>query len=154
MTHTARINLFQLAPGALKALVNLSMTMKKGQLGPRLVELIQLRVSQINGCGFCIDMHWRDLLKQDVDPRHLNALPAWREAPWFSARERAALQWAEALNAIPHKDPSDADFAELKANFSDDEIAEIGYTVGAIRSWNMLNVSSRNPIPEHPAPGM
>ncbi len=154
MTHSPRIAFFNLAQPQLQAMFNLSSSLRKGSLGARLVELVQLRISQINGCGFCIDMHWRDLLGQDVAPRHLNALAAWREAPFFSERERAALAWAELLNAIPAKDPGDDDFARVKAHLSDEEIVELGYAVGAIRVWNMLNVSLRNPIPHTPLPGM
>jgi len=154
MTHTARASLFQHAQPQLQAMLKLSAAVKNSSLGARLVELVNLRVSQMNGCGFCIDMHWRDLIKQDVSPRHLNAVSAWREAPFFSERERAALHWAEVVNAIPVKDPGDADFAQLKAHFSDAEIVELGYAIGTIRVWNMLNVSLRNPIPEVPAPGM
>lgn len=153
MTHAARLPFFQHAPASLQAMINLSAIAKKSTLGERLVELVLLRVSQINGCGVCVDMHWRALIKNDAQPRHLNALPGWREAPFFSDRERAALQWAEAVNAIPHSQPSDADFATLKQHFSDNEIAELGYAIAAIRGWNMLNVSFRNPIPETPAPG-
>ena len=107
-----------------------------------------LRVSQINGCAYCIDMHWRDLIKLDADPRHLNALAGWREAPFFSERERAALRWAEIVNAIPHADLSDEEFALLKQHFSDEEIAELGFTIAVINAWNLLNVSFRNPVPE------
>ena len=153
MTHAARIALFQLAPPNLHAMINLSASVKKSSLGERLVELVQLRVSQINGCGVCIDMHWRDLIKQDLNPRHINALAGWREAPFFSERERAALQWAELVNAIPNKEPGDADFADLKAHFSDTEIAELSYAIAVIKGWNVLNISLRNPIPEVPAPG-
>ena len=95
-------------------------------------------------------MHWADLLKQDVNPRHVNAVAGWREAPFFSERERAALNWAEAVNAIPHRDPSDADFAQLKAHLSDTEIAELGFVIGTINVWNRLNVSFRTPVPEVP----
>jgi alkylhydroperoxidase family enzyme len=87
------------------------------------------------------------LIKLEVSPRHANAVAGWREAPFFSARERAALQWSELVNGIPHTDPDDAAFAALKAEFSDQEIAELGFVIGAIRAWNMLNVSFRNPIP-------
>lgn len=154
MSHSARIPLFEHAQPSLQAMIKLSDTVKKSSLGARLVELVQLRVSQINGCGFCIDMHGRDLLRQDMSPRHLNAVAGWREAPFFSERERAALEWAEIVNAIPVKDPGDADFARLQAQFSNDEIVELGYAIGAIKVWNLLNVSLRNPIPETPAPGM
>jgi AhpD family alkylhydroperoxidase len=153
MTHTARIPFFQLAQPSLQAMINLSGTVKKSSLGARLVELVHLRLSQINGCGVCIDMHWRDLIKQECEPRHVNALAGWREAPFFSERERAALHWAEVVNAIPLKDPSDEDFARLQAHFTDNEIAELGYAIAVIKGWNVLNVSLRNQIPETPAPG-
>lgn len=153
MNHTARLPFFQLAQPSLHAMINLSATVKKSSLGARLVELVHLRVSQINGCGVCIDMHWRDLMKQEADPRHINAIAGWREAPFFSERERAALHWAEVVNAIPAKDPSDDDFATLQAHFSDAEIAELSYAIAVIKGWNLLNVSLRNPIPETPAPG-
>ncbi|RXZ38525.1 carboxymuconolactone decarboxylase family protein [Oxalobacteraceae bacterium CAVE-383] len=153
MTHAARIPFFQLAQPCLQAMINLSAAVKKGALDPRLVELLNLRVSQINGCGVCVDMHWRDLIKQGAEPRHVNAVAGWRDAPFFSDRERAALRWAEAVNAIPHKTPSDEDFAELQAHFSEKEIAELSYAIAAIRGWNSMNISLQNQIPEVPPPG-
>jgi AhpD family alkylhydroperoxidase len=153
MTQTARLPFFQLAPANLQAMIALSGSVKKSSIGVRLVELINLRVSQINGCGVCVDMHWRDLIKQGAEPRHLNAVSGWREAPFFSALERAALNWAEAVNALPHKHPTDDDFAQLKEHFTDTEIAEISYTIATIRGWNVINASLLNQIPEVPAPG-
>jgi AhpD family alkylhydroperoxidase len=155
MNHAARIPFFQLAPANLQAMIALSGSVKKSSLGARLVELINLRVSQINGCGVCVDMHWRDLIKQGAEPRHLNAVSGWREAPasFFSDLERAALNWAEAANALPHKHPGDDDFALLKEHFTDNEIAEISYTIAVIKAWNLINASLRNQIPEVPAPG-
>ena len=150
MSHAPRINLFTLAPANLKAMINLSMTNKKGALGERLVELVQLRVSLVNGCGVCIDLHWRDLVRQDVDPRHLNAVAGWREAPVFSDRERAALRWAEIVARIPNSDANDEEFAALKTQFSDEEIADLSFAIAAINAWNLLNVSLRNPMPENP----
>jgi AhpD family alkylhydroperoxidase len=153
MSHSARIPLFQLAPANLKAMINLSGSVKQSSLGARLVELINLRVSQVNGCGVCIDMHWRDLIKQGAEARHLNAIAGWREAPFFSARERAALGWAEAVNALPQRDDTDAAYEELRQHFNENEVAEIGYAIAVIKGWNMLNLSLRNQIPEVPAPG-
>ncbi|WUR11091.1 carboxymuconolactone decarboxylase family protein [[Empedobacter] haloabium] len=154
MTQAARLNFYQHAPANFRAMLALSNSVKESSLGLQLAELVFLRVSQINGCGVCIDMHWRALVKEGRDPRHLNSVPAWRESPFFSARERAALNWAEAVNAIPQREPTDADFAQLKEHFSDNEIAELGYAIAVIRGWNMFNVSLRMPIPEVPAPGM
>ncbi|MYN06171.1 carboxymuconolactone decarboxylase family protein ['Massilia aquatica' Lu et al. 2020] len=153
---SARIPFFTLAPAPLKAMIGLSGAVKQSSLGARLVELVNLRVSQINGCGMCIDMHWRDLVKQGADYRHLNAIAGWREAPlsFFSARERAALGWAEAVNALPHKDDTDKAYAELREHFNDNEVAELAYAISVIKGWNMINLSLRNQIPEVPAPGM
>jgi alkylhydroperoxidase family enzyme len=96
-------------------------------------------------------MHSHALLQQGVDPRHINTIAGWREAHrFFSPRERAALAWAEAVNAIPHRTPSDAEFAELREHFKDNEIAELTFAIGAIRAWNMLNASLHTPVPEQP----
>jgi AhpD family alkylhydroperoxidase len=147
MTHTARLPYFQLAPKAFQGLYSLSGAIRKDLLGARLAELVFLRVSQINGCAYCIDMHWRDLVGKGMDPRHINAAAGWREAPYFSERERAALHWAEIVTNIPQRDPSDADFAALREHFSDEEIAELGFAIVVITAWNLLNVSFRNPMP-------
>jgi AhpD family alkylhydroperoxidase len=156
MTQASRISSFySVAPANLQAMIALSASVKKSSLGLRLVELVNLRVSQINGCGVCIDMHWRDLVKQGAEPRHLNAIAGWREAPasFFSASERAALNWAEAVNALPHKQPTDDDFAQLKEHFNETAIAELSYAIAVIRGWNVINASLHNQIPEVPAPG-
>ena len=148
MTHAPRVPYYKLAPKAFQALYDLSNVIKKGSLSARLVDLVFLRVSQINGCGFCIDMHWTDLIRQGADARHLNTLAGWRESPFFDERERAALRWAEIINATPNSDASDEEFALLKAHFNDTEIAELGFAIAAINAWNLLNVGFRNPIPE------
>lgn len=148
MTHVARLSYHQLAPKAFQGMLTLSGALDKSSLGARLVDLVFLRVSQINGCAFCIDMHWRDLVKNDVDPRHANAVAGWREAPFFTERERAALNWAEVVTAIPARNPSDEDFAALKRVFTDEEIANLGFAIATINAWNLLNVSFQCPLPE------
>ena len=153
MTHSARIPLFTLAPASLKAMIALSGSTRHSTLGVRLIELVHLRVSQVNGCGVCIDMHWRDLVKQGADPRHLNAVAGWREAPFFDARERAAFAWADAVNALPQRDDTDAAYPALCEQFNETEIAVLGYVFSAIKGWNLLNISLRCQIPEVPAPG-
>jgi AhpD family alkylhydroperoxidase len=153
MSTTPRLPFFSLAPGSLHAMISLSKSVSQGSIGERLFELVNLRVSQVNGCGVCVDMHWRFLLKQGADPRHLNAIAGWREAPFFSARERAALAWADAVNALPQHDTTDAAYHELREHFDETEIAELSYGIAAIRGWNVLNISLRNRIPEQPAPG-
>jgi AhpD family alkylhydroperoxidase len=154
MAPTQRIPLFNLAPKTLRAMVNLSYAVKQSSLGEGLVELVYLRVSHVNGCGQGIDRHWRDLVKQGFEPRHLNTIAAWHESPFFSTRERAALAWADAMNALPRSDTTDAAWPQLRQNFSEEEIAELCYAVAAVRGWNAINVSLRSPIPEQPSPGM
>ena len=144
---TARLPYFQLAPKAFQGLLNLSGAIRKDLLGARLTELVFMRVSQMNGCAYCIDMHWAELLKLDADPRHVNAVAGWREAPFFSDRERAALNWAEAVTSRSHHATSDEEFATLREHFSDEEIAELGFAISTITAWNLLNLGFRNPIP-------
>ena len=147
---SARLDYHALAPAAARAGAQFSHAAGK-TLDKRLRELVNLRISQINGCAFCIDMHWADLMKQGAEPREVNAVAGWREAPrFFGERERAAFAWAEAVNAIPHRSPSDEEFEAMKRHFSDAQIASLTYAVGAIRSWNMLNASFRTPMPELP----
>ncbi|MDQ2823729.1 MAG: carboxymuconolactone decarboxylase family protein [Pseudomonadota bacterium] len=153
MSQTARIPLFTLAPASLKAMIALSGSTRHSTLGVRLIELVYLRVSQVNGCGVCVDMHWRDLIRQGVEPRHLNAVAGWREAPFFDARERAALAWADAVNALPQRDDTDAAYPALREQFNETEIAELGYVIAVIKGWNLLNISLRCQILEVPAPG-
>ena len=149
-SHEPRLDYHALAPKAAKALGTLSYAAGTG-LDRRLRELVNLRISQINGCAFCIDMHWAALLGEDMEPRHVNAVAGWREASrFFSDRDRAALNWAEAVNAVPHRAPTDADFDEARRQFSDAEIAELTFAVGAIRSWNMLNAAFRTQVPDTP----
>jgi AhpD family alkylhydroperoxidase len=149
MSH-ARLDYHSLAPRSAKALGSLSFS-AGSTLDARLRELVNLRISQINGCAFCIDMHWADLLRQGVEPRAVNAVAGWREAHrFFSERERAALNWAEAVNAVPHRTPGDADFEQVRRHFEPAEIAELTFAVGAIRAWNMLNASFQTPVPDEP----
>lgn len=150
MSHEPRLNYQAAATKTIQALVAFS-KVSGSDLEPRLTELVRLRVSQINGCAFCLDMHAADLLRQGVDPRHLHTVAGWREAHrFFSPRERVALAWAEAVNAIPQRTPSDAEFAALRDHFKDSEIAALTFVVCAIRAFNMLNVSFCSPVPEKP----
>jgi AhpD family alkylhydroperoxidase len=147
---SARLDYHALAPKAARALGQFSYA-AAGTLDKQLKELVNLRISQVNGCAFCIDMHWADLVKQGVEPRRINAVAGWREAHrFFDDKQRAALNWAEAVNAIPQRAPSDADFQAVRQHFSDAEIAELTFSVTAIRAWNMLNASFHTQVPETP----
>lgn len=148
MTDEPRLNYHAAATNTIQALVAFSKA-SDSALEPRLTELVRLRVSQINGCAFCLDMHAAALLRQGVEHRHLHALAGWRDAKrFFSPRERSALAWAEAVNAIPQRTPSDAEFAALRDQFKDGEIAALTFVICAIRAFNMLNVSFCSPVPD------
>jgi AhpD family alkylhydroperoxidase len=150
MSHGPRLDYHALDAKSARALSQLSHAAGTG-LDRRLHEMVNLRISQINGCAFCIDMHWADLVKQGVEPRHINAIAGWREASaFFGEADRAAFAWAEAVNAVPHRTPTDAEFEAMKRHFSDAQIASLTFAVGAIRAWNMLNASFHTPVPEVP----
>ena len=138
--HTARLPYHQLANKAFMGLVNLSETVKKGSIGARLAELVFLRVSQINGCAYCMDMHSSALVKAGVESRKLHTLAGWRDSRFFDAREGAALAWAEQLTTLPSGAPADATYEALKAHFNEHGIAELTMAVATINAWNRLGV--------------
>jgi AhpD family alkylhydroperoxidase len=152
-SKSPRLPHYTLASKAAKAMIDLSAAIKTGPLPARFIDLILLRVSQINGCAYCVDLHWRDMIADDVDPRKLNALVAWEEMPFFDERERAALHWTDMLTKQPNGAASDADFEELRRHFSDEETAQLTYAIGCMNSWNRIAIGMRNPIPESSKPG-
>ncbi|MGZ5198373.1 MAG: carboxymuconolactone decarboxylase family protein [Telluria sp.] len=149
MNPEPRMNYQAAAPKPVQALI--AFARAATTMGPRMIDLVMLRISQINGCAFCVDMHAAALTRMGTDQRKLHNLASWREAHrLFSDRERAALAWAEAMNAIPQRVPTDDEFSALRAHFTNQEITELSCAVTAIRAFNMLNVSFRMPVPERP----
>jgi AhpD family alkylhydroperoxidase len=138
-----RFNLSKIAPDGYKAFGPLYQYVDSCGLERKLVDLVFLRVSQINGCAYCVDLHWRDLLKLGEDHRKLNSLVTWHEAPFFSARERAALTWTESLTRIAQTGAPDADYDAVKAAFSDKEIADLTIVIGLMNAMNRIGISSR-----------
>ena len=145
--HSARLPYHQLSSKAFMGLVNISENLKKGALGARLVELVFLRVSQINGCGYCMDMHATSLRKAGIEPRKLDTLPAWHESRFFDERERAALGWAEALTRLPDGAPSQAAFDALAPHFDAKGISDLSMAVAVINAWNRLGAGLLPPLP-------
>jgi len=143
MTHTVRVPYFQLAPKAFKALYDLSLSVKKGTLGNRLVDLVFLRASQINGCAYCIDMHSIDARAAGETEQRLYALDAWRETPFFDDRERAALAWIEAVTLVAQSHVPDSVYEEAKKHFSEREIVDLTYVAATINAWKRLAISLR-----------
>jgi len=144
-----RLPYAKLVPKALQALVSFSGAVKESSIGTQLVNLIYFRVSQINGCAYCTDLHWRDLIKEGADARHLNTVVVWQESPFFSPRERAALGWVEVLTGSQHA-LQDAAFAQLQEHFADQEIAEITVAIANMNAWNRIGVGMRLPIAGEP----
>jgi len=150
MSHP-RLNWTSIAPKTYRAMIGVNATLAESTLGPILPDLVQTRVSQINGCAFCLDMHARDLRKHGESWQRINSLSTWRETDLYSAREQAALNWAETMTRLAdrHSD-RDADFAALQAEFSEQEIIELCWTIAAINSWNRMAIGMRAPISAEP----
>ena len=145
--HTPRIDYTVHAKDAFQAQVKLSMLLHDGSLGPQLTELVFLRVSQINGCAYCLDMHATALRKGGEDQRKLDTLAGWRDSSLFDPRERAALQWAETLTKLESGDVPDHVYEALLPHFDERGIAELTFAVGVINSWNRVNVALRSKLP-------
>ncbi|PFH12466.1 AhpD family alkylhydroperoxidase [Collimonas sp. PA-H2] len=139
----ARIDFYTASPEVMKAMIALEGAVNKLGLEPSLLELVKLRASQLNGCAFCIDMHTADARKAGETERRLYAVTAWREAPFFSDRERAALAWTEAVTLIAQTHAPDADYALLRAQFNDAEMVNLTLAINTINSWNRLAVGFR-----------
>lgn len=150
MNTTARLPYPELAPEAFRALVGVNTALNKSTLGKKLLDLVHLRVSQINGCAYCVDLHARDLLAQGEDLQRLNSLITWREVSFFSARERAALNWAESLTLIRETQAPDADYAALAEHFNNREVAELTIAAAQMSTWNRIGVGLRLPVQAAP----
>jgi AhpD family alkylhydroperoxidase len=138
-----RLDFAKASPAAYKALLGVENYVRDTGLEHSLLELVKLRASQINGCGFCVDMHARDARKAGEDERRLYAVAAWRETPFFSPRERAALAWTEAVTRLGEARVPDAVYAQVRAQFTDAELVYLTLAVTAINSWNRMNIAFR-----------
>ncbi|WP_460145245.1 carboxymuconolactone decarboxylase family protein [Pseudomonas sp. S2_A02] len=138
-----RIDFYTASPDGLKAMIALETAVSKLPLEKSLIELVKLRASQINGCAFCIDMHTADARKDGETERRLYTLSAWRETPFFTPRERAALAWTESLTQLSLTHAPDEDYALLSAEFSPKEMVDLTVAISTINSWNRLAVGFR-----------
>jgi AhpD family alkylhydroperoxidase len=143
---------FKLAEPGIKALYALESAIKHSPLEPKLLHLIKLRASQINGCAFCIHLHTTEALKDGEAPMRLYMLTAWRESSLYSVRERAALAWTEALTKVSETGAPDADWALVEAAFDPAERSWLSLAIGAINIWNRLQVGFRAPHPVEAVP--
>jgi AhpD family alkylhydroperoxidase len=133
----------QLAPETTSALRSIGQAVNQSSLEPLLVELVKMRASQINGCAFCLNMHFEDALKLGETPQRLNLLSAWHEAPVFSERERAALAWTESLTLIADDHVPDEVYEEVSQHFSKQELALLTAAVITINAWNRIAIAYR-----------
>lgn len=141
-----RIDYTQVSPGGIKALGGVYGYVAQCGLDARLVDLVYLRVSQINGCAYCLDMHTRDLVKKGVTIDKLALVQAWREAgKLFSEQERAALAWAETVTKVAQTDVPDEDFRAASAAFGEKELVDLTIAIGLMNAYNRLAISFRNP---------
>ena len=138
---------FARAPAAIKAVMALEVALKASSLEPGLLQLIKLRASQINGCAYCIHLHATSLRKSGESEMRLYLLDAWREAPHYTARERAALAWTETLTRLSEGSVNEAEYEILEAAFTPEEQVNLTLAIGAINLWNRLQVGFAVPPP-------
>ncbi|VVO41757.1 carboxymuconolactone decarboxylase family protein [Pseudomonas fluorescens] len=138
-----RIDFYTASPDALKAMIALDTAVSKLPLEKPLIELVKLRASQINGCAFCIDMHTADARKAGETERRLYAVSVWRETPFFTPRERAALAWTESLTQLSQTHAPDEDYELAAAQFAPKELVDLTVAICTINSWNRLAVGFR-----------
>lgn len=138
-----RIQYANFSREALRAMLALERHLKASGLGEELQDLVKLRASQINGCAYCIDMHWKDARARGESEQRLYALDAWRESPFYTARERAALAWTESLTLVAQTHVPDEVYEEVKTEFTEAELVDLTYAVVAINAWNRLAISMR-----------
>ncbi len=140
---TARFSYARVAPGAYDAMDALDQYLQSCGLDRTLLLLAQLRASQINGCAYCLDMHWKDLIAAGENPQRLYSLDAWQECPYYSERERAALAWTEAVTLVHDGRVPDAVYEAVHPHLAEREIADLTLAVAAINAWNRLSIASR-----------
>ena len=138
-----RINYAKASPAGLRAMLGLEQHARGSGLEHSLLELVKTRASQINGCAYCLDMHTKDARAAGETEQRLYVLPAWREAPFYTPRERAALAWTEALTRLGEHGVSDELFAQTREQFSEQELVDLSLAVIAINGWNRLSIAFR-----------
>jgi AhpD family alkylhydroperoxidase len=138
-----RFDYMKVAPGAYKPMMALEEYIHTCGLEESLVHLVKLRASQLNGCAYCIDMHWKDSRALGEGEQRLYSLDAWRECPYYTERERAALAWTEAVTLISQGHVPDEVYEEVRPHFSEKELADLTLTVATINAWNRLVISAR-----------
>ena len=150
---TQRLDYKQASPKGFAAVLGLEQHARSSGLDHALLELVKTRVSQINGCAFCLDMHSKDARAAGEDEQRLYLLSAWREAPCYTPRERAALAWAEAVTLLKDQEVGDAQYHAAREHFDDKALVDLTLAIVAINGWNRLSIAFRTPAgtyqPQH-----
>ena len=144
--HGPRIDYTRVAPEAARAQFAMEAYVRQCGLEHSLIHLVKLRASYLNGCAYCVDMHTKDARAAGESEQRLYAIPVWREGPFFTPRERAALAWTEAVTEVGRTGVPDEVFEEVRRHFSEAEIVDLTVAVVAINGWNRLAVSFRAPV--------
>jgi AhpD family alkylhydroperoxidase len=142
-----RMNYFAKQPALLKKMTELNHAVETSGFERKLLHLVKLRASQINGCAYCVDMHVKEARKDGETEQRMHLISAWRESPLYTDRERAALEWTEALTLLPQSRANDEFYEPLKQHFSDEEIVQLTLLIVVINGWNRLAVGFRS---QHP----
>jgi AhpD family alkylhydroperoxidase len=138
-----RFDFAQSSPEAYRAMLGLERVVAQSALEPALRELVKVRASQLNGCAFCIDMHWKEARAAGESEQRLYGLDAWRESPYYTDRERAALEWCEALTLLAEGHVPDEVHEAVRPHFPERDLADLSLAIVAINGWNRLMVASR-----------
>ncbi len=141
---TARANYQKLSPHAVQALLALDKALSDTPLERKIIDLIKIRASQLNGCLFCLDMHSKEAKRHGERELRMHHLSLWRESPLFSAKEKAALEWTELLTRPNQHGAEDADYENLSRHFSEKEISDLTLAIAAINAWNRLGIAFRS----------
>jgi AhpD family alkylhydroperoxidase len=147
-----RIDYREVFPEALRAMSGLEGVVRESSLEPELLELVRMRASQLNGCAHCLDMHSKDARARGENEQRLYVLSVWRDAPFYSERERSALGWCEALTLLPSSGVPDAVFEEVARRFDEEEIVALTLAIVAINGWNRFAIGLRSPVGHYVSP--
>ncbi|MGB8478977.1 MAG: carboxymuconolactone decarboxylase family protein [Acidobacteriaceae bacterium] len=139
----ARLDYAKASPEAYKAMLQMEGVVRRSGIDPKLLELMKIRASQLNGCAYCIDMHTKDARLKGETEQRIYALDAWRETPFFTEKERAALAWTEAISNIQVGHAPDAVYQELSRNFSEEERVNLTLAITTINAWNRIAIGFR-----------
>ena len=139
----SRIDVMKISPKAMQAVLGMQSYVNASGLEPSLLELVKMRASQINGCAYCLDMHSKDARAAGETEQRLYLLNAWREAPFYSDRERAALEWTESLTLVSDNHVPDEVYERAREHFSEQELVDLAIAVAAINTWNRLSIAFR-----------